>query len=154
MSVFFVLILLILFFCGNIVVTSILVARNSITKKVVKELKSSVQNIINELDTHTALAHDVSQELKLLLKVSEKSIGSSKSTHTRTVDAAASALRTKGKNTVSSHWENDIVSFINLMIDKGESDEHIVRTLDISFEELNLVKLQRLRSSKQKKKRM
>lgn len=126
----------------NIIITSMLVAKNNVSRRLLGELKGGVQNIINELDTHIALAEDVKVELSLLLKKSENLV----CTHSKSRKKTSSNITNKESSYVSKDSQNDFISqeniaLIGLLLDKGESDESIIETLQVSYQEIMMVKM-------------
>lgn len=141
--------LLILFvFCINIVITIILIQKNTLSHKLLKELKSEVKNIINEVDNHIVLAENTKNELSLLLKkanVNIKRSGVSKSKH-KVHSIPDSKLVSKDSGTIGAvehsrnNFEENIV-LINMLLLQGASSESIMDILHLTLEEINLVKM-------------
>lgn len=148
----------------NTIITIVLISRNNLSHKLLREIKTGVQNMVNEVESKITLAMDLIQELEELLKQAEKidtkilSQDSYVEKHTLEENQQASNEKDIDIQKVSIEKLNEQETLHNQrdaivrMLSQNHSVKSIAETLNVTVEEVNIMKYKEVKKKATKKK--
>ena len=119
----------------NFIIIAVLISRNTISQRLMKEIHSYTQNTINELDKHVVLAETTKEELQLVLEQAQ-------SISTKTKSKKTNAITTSTKQAPSTQTNKDIIKNIQGLLVQGVSEDQIIELLHVSYAEINIAQLE------------